>query len=269
MKFGVLVISLLFGSALFAQVDSLLYNEGLIGCSSQFFEEGEKLSNEQKTVLVNKAGKSMPMPQFMKAQKLGESSRHALSDLDNDGKNELVIYNFTNGAHCCEEYFVFKNIGPNKYKQVARTFAGTVCINPQNLFLYDFYEPFGYFFTCYACAYTDNSDAAPLPVQHVKLAYRSGKMVVLPGDAELKSTIIDNLGQLSEQPYEKLEGDWSQDNGLRKEFALNLVVYHYSFGKNMAETKKLFDKYYKFPDAKIVWTKFTEVLSFLRKNNDF
>jgi hypothetical protein len=106
-------------------------------------------------------------------------------------------------------------------------------------------------------------------VQHVKLAYRGGKMVVLPGDQELRSTLYDNLAILSEQPYVELENDSSQDDGLRKEFALNLVVYHYSFGQNLAATKKLFDKYYKFPDAKKVWQEFTSTLNFIKKNNDF
>ena len=34
-----------------------------------------------------------------------------------------------------------------------------------------------------------------------------GKVAVVPGDKELRSSINDNLGKLSEQPYEKLENE--------------------------------------------------------------
>jgi hypothetical protein len=251
-----------------AQVDSLLYKEGLIGCSSQFFEEGEQLPSPDKTILVTKTGKAMSFTKFMSLENLTGISQHALEDLDNDGKKELVVYNFSNGAHCCESHYVFRNIGPNKYQLAARTFGGTICIR-SNVILYDFYEPFGYFFACYACSYEDSTDTSPLPVQHIELVYRKGKLVVVPGDTELKSTINDNLGNLSEQPYQEPDKEMRQDNGIRKEFALNLVVYYYSFGKNLVETKRLFDKYYKFPDAKKVWAEFTRILSVVKKNNDF
>ena len=72
----------------------------------------------------------------------------------------------------------------------------------------------------------------------------------MPGDNELKATINDNLSILGKRPYKKLSDDMDFDDGLRKAVALNLAVFHYSFGRNMVETKKLFDKYYRFPDAK-------------------
>ena len=74
-----------------AQVDSLLYKEGLIGCSSQFFEESEQLSSPDKTILVTKAGKAMRFDQYISTENLTGISQHALEDLDNDGKKELVI----------------------------------------------------------------------------------------------------------------------------------------------------------------------------------
>ncbi len=94
-------------------------------------------------------------------------------------------------------------------------------------------------------------------------------MIPAPVDRELRSQINDNLGKLGEQPYEKLEDEIAQDNGLRKEFAMNLAVFYYSFGKNIIETQKLFNKYYKFPDAKKVWTAFLKQLQHMKKDNDF
>jgi hypothetical protein len=59
------------------------------------------------------------------------------------------------------------------------------------------------------------------------------------------------------------------DEGLRKEFAMNLVVYYYSFGRNLAQTQQLFNKYYKFPDAKKIWAEFARQLQGIRKSSDF
>ena len=200
---------------------------------------------------------------------MGIGTQQGLKDLDNDGKKELVLYDYTGGAHCCDEFYVFKNIAPNKYQYVAKTFAGDVCINDKNEFIYSFYQQYGYFFTCFACEYSDTSDAGPQPINSITLRYSKGKIMVVPGDQELKNTITDNLSKLKEQPYQKLQDEADQDDGLRKEFALNLAVYYYSFGRNLVQTKMLFDKYYRFPDAKKVWTEFVEILNGIKKESDF
>ncbi|MBL0131551.1 MAG: hypothetical protein IPP43_10835 [Chitinophagaceae bacterium] len=177
--------------------------------------------------------------------------------------------NYTGGAHCCDEFYFFKNIGPDKYQYVAKTFAGDVCVSDSNEFSYSFYQQLGYFFTCFACAYVDTSDGAPVEVRGIILKYLKGKLTVVPGDQELRSIINDNLGKLGEQPYEKPDTAFGQDNGLRKEFAMNLAVFHFSFGRNILETQKLFNKYYKFPDAKKVWAEFVKQLQYIRKESDF
>jgi hypothetical protein len=237
-----------------------------VECDEQFFN-GDKINNPSKTFIITKAKKTITLKSFM--GKLAMEPMQVLADLDNDGKKELVISDFTGGAHCCDEFFVFKNIAPNKYQYVFRTFGGNVCVLHNKQFVFDFYEQYGYFFTCFACAYEDKSDAAPIPLSHILLKYNRGKISAVPGDQELRSRIKDNLSKLAEQPYQKLEDDVAQDNGLRKEFALNLAVFYYSFGRNLVETKKLFDKYYKYPDAKKVWTQFVSQLNYLKMNNDF
>jgi hypothetical protein len=262
----ILFLSLSTGS--FAQTD-LSILDSATGCTSAFFKRAEKPASLDKIVLVNKAGKALKMPAYLEKEGIGGFGEYGLADLDYDGKMELVISNFTNGAHCCDEFYFFRNMGNNRYQLAARTSAGNICINERDDFIYDFYEQLGYFFTCYACSYTDTTDAAPLPVQHIKIRYIKGKLNVLPGDKELKAEILDNLEKLAEQPFVKLAETSDQDNGLRKEFALNLMVYYYSFGKNLAETKKLFDKYYKFPDAKLVWTEFNKTLQGIKSRNNF
>lgn len=235
-----------------------------------FFQENEKLTTAAfaKTVLITKAKKTIKLSAFLKAEDK-MYPEHVLADLDNDCIKELILYNFTGGAHCCDEIYIFKRIATNKYQYVVKLFAGNTIITPEKEFAYGFHEQFGYFFTCFACGLEDTSDAGPVSLSHIILKYKKGKMIVVPGDAELKSTILDNLGKLSEMPFEKIDPDLGQDSGLRKEYALNLAVYYYSFGRNIIETQKLFNKYYKFQDAKKVWAAFSKQLLYLKKESDF
>lgn len=208
-----------------------------------FFQQGEKLTNPAKTLLVTKAGKLVSVKSFMEAEMSGIAD-HVLADLDNDGKKELMIYEFTGGAHCCDEIYIYRNIATGKYQHAAKLFAGYTIVTTDKKFVFNFYEHFGYVFACYACACTDTTDEAPLEISSIAMYYKQGKILTSKGDQELRSTINDNLSKLSEQPYEVLADGISFDDGLRKEVALNLVVFYYAFGKNLVSTKQLFDKYY-------------------------
>jgi hypothetical protein len=236
--------------------------------TTMFFQNEEKSKTPAKILLVTKTGKIVSLPNFLRISDFA-SADYVLSDMDNDGKKELLVNRFTGGAHCCDEIHIFKNTGPNKYQYAAKMFAGHTLITKEKEFVYTFYEQFGYFFTCYACGLSDTTDTAPIDIRAITLHYSKGKLLINPGDQELRSIINDNLAKLGEQPYEKLDGELAQDNGLRKEFAMNLAVFYYSFGKNLPETQKLFNKYYKFPDAKKVWTEFVKQLLQIKKDNDF
>lgn len=277
--FALLLGSLLASASILAQVpqDSIVMyqkDSAIIPDTDPtvlFFQENERLSPDQikKTVLITRAKKTTTLAAFLKSGDMQQYGDEVLADLDNDGKKELLVSNFTGGAHCCDELYVFKNIGPNKYQHVAKLFAGHTVITPAKEFEYSFNEQYGYFFTCYACGYTDTTDEAPVDVSSITLRYSKGKMMVVPGDAELKSTIYDNLGKLGELPYPAIDPDLGQDEGLRKEFAFNLARYYFSFGRNIAATQQLFNKYYKFPDAKKVWAAFVKQLQYMKKDNDF
>lgn len=245
--------------------DSVLEKE----CAQRYFEMAEQILSPEKIIVVTKARRTMKLPAFKKVTGMGERSMECLADLDRDGKPELLIWNYTGGAHCCDELYIFRNMGPDKYQYAAKTFSGNVCIADNQSIFFDFYEYFGYFFACYACAYTDTSETAPIPVHNIELRYRNGKLTVVPGEKDFRLVIMDNLEKLSEQPYRKPDPTTEHDNGLRKEYALNLAVYYYSFGKNMTALKRLFDKYYRFPDAGIVWIRFVQILNQIKKENDF
>ncbi len=238
-----------------------------------FFQEAEKTKTPDKTVLITKAKKTLSLKKFLNTLNGGIIDAplyadHGFTDLDGDGKKELLIWNFTGGAHCCDEIYIFKKIAADKYQHVAKMFAGHTVINDKKEFEYGLNENLGYFFTCYACGYADTSDVAPINVSSIPLRYKTGKLVAIPGDAEIKSIINDNLAKLGEQPYVKVD-DADFDDGLRKEFAFNLARYYYSFGKSMAITQQLFNKYYKYPDAKKVWAAFAKQLVWMKSKNDF
>jgi len=239
-----------------------------------FFQEGEKTKTPGKLMLLMRDKKTRSLAVFLKSlgnEELGETAyaEYALSDLDKDGRKELLVYNYTGGAHCCDELYIFKSTGLNKYQQVAKLFAGNTIITKEREFIYDFHEQYGYFFTCFACGYEDTTGAGPLTNSSVLLRYRKGKMAVVPGDPALKKMIRDNLEKLGKQPYQPLEDEIDQDDGLRKEMALNLAVYYYSFGRNAEETRLLFYRYYKHPDARKVWSGFTRQLRYVLAQNDF
>lgn len=267
-KSVVIILSVFYSATLKAQVDTVVVSpDSTADHTASFFQQNEKASAPAKLLLVTKAGRTTNLAAFLK--KSGEYADHALSDLDDDGKKELLIYNFTGGAHCCDEIYIFKNTTPGKYQQAYRLFAGNTVILPEKDFIYDFYEQFGYFFTCFACSYEDSTDEAPISIHSILLRYNKGKMQVVTSDQELRSVINDNLAKLGEQPYEKLDDASSFDNGLRKEFAMNLAVFYYSFGRNLLETQRLFTKYYKFPDAKNVWSQFSKILLDIKKESNF
>ena len=266
------VFLLLTFSMVQAQEDTVLYQRDSVieaeDPTIHFFQTGEKIANPVKTLLVTKTNKTISLSSLLKAKEM-TYPEHTLADLDNDGKKELVISNFTGGAHCCDEIYIYKNIAPNKFQYVVKMFGGHTIITPKREFEFSFDESFGYFFTCYACGYDDTSDAAPIPLRSITLRYSNGKITIVPGDKELRNTINDNLGKLGELPFGKLDNELAMDEGLRKEVAMNLAVFYYSFGRNMTETQKLFNKYYRYPDAAKVWTAFSKSLLYIKKANDF
>ncbi|MDZ4794617.1 MAG: hypothetical protein SGI83_10090 [Bacteroidota bacterium] len=251
--------------------------------TSLFFKQGEKTKTPDQITVVTKTGKAVSLSRLLKNIDRSTGNwvggidttvdlyvDYVFSDLDADGKNELVIFNYTGGAHCCDEIYIYKNMSPGKYQYVVRLFGGHTIITAEKKFEFSFDESFGYFFTCFACGYTDTSDAAPIDLRTIILRYARGKITVAPGDQELRSIINDNLGKLGEQAYEKLDNDaLAMDGGLRKAVAMNLAVFYYSFGRNIPETKKLFSKYYKYPDARVVWNAFIKNILAVKKDSDF
>ena len=207
---------------------------------------------------------------MLKLTTVARSIEHALADLDNDGKKELLIYILridVNPHRQPDEIWFYKTAPSGKYQYAGKLINGHTIISPEKTFSFNVKEYFEEFYSCYGCGYDDKSDEAPIKLQELQLKYIKGKLVLQKGDQELRSIINDNLGKLAERSV-PLSAD-GKDDGTRKEMAINLAVFYYSFGKNIVETQRLFNKYYKQADAKKVWTKWLKQQQSIASQNSF
>jgi hypothetical protein len=220
-------------------------------------------------LLVNK--KQQTLTRYLKENVEGLEHRLALKDLDSDGKAELVIYNFTGGAHCCDEFYFFKNAGTNRFAPAAKLFAGSTCVMGTS-FLYDFAETFGYFYSCYACALEEKKNKkgdAFERLANISLKYKGGKLVIEPGDAQLKEKLLRNLRYIKSLGWDGGVKEGEFDDGRRKALAQTLAVYYFSFGKNLNNTKAVFTTYYPHKDGPVLWKEFSATLASLQSQNSF
>jgi hypothetical protein len=264
---------LLLSAILFSTIVKAQDNTAEADCYDAFFKSSTPIKNKTALKLVLKNGKESSVSAFMKANYMEMDPQAGLKDIDGDGTKELIIWNYTGGAHCCDEFYFFKNTGVNKYTFAAKLFAGNTCVDAQNNFSYNLHESFGYFFTCFACGLvSDEEGAKPSEIKYVadlSVKYTGGKLQIQPGTEGLKATIKKNLSLIKKLGWDGGIKEADFDDGRRKELALNLAAFYFSFGKNLVETKALFTANYPFKDAPKVWTQFVENLNNVKKSNDF
>lgn len=236
-------------------------------CYDNFFSPLPKFKDSSSAYLLLNDGKRITLTQFFKDEFMSEISQYGRKDMDNDGVEELIVFNNTGGAHCCDEYYIFSQRHTNEYEFKAHLMGGETCINASdNIFTYSFGETFGYFFTCYACEFKDSSGVFN-SVREIQLKYAGGKLEVIPYDSAAEKQNLINLEILQKHGYEKVED--LMDSGWRKEFAINLAVWHFNHSKDWNQTKALFSKYYNFEDAEKVWKEFYAILFDSTKENTF
>lgn len=242
-------------------------------CYVAFFKSSTPVKNKSSQKLVLKNGKETTLSAFMKENYMEVDTQAGIKDVDGDGKKELIIWNYTGGAHCCDEFYFFKEAGLNRYSFAGKLFAGNTCVDAQNNFSYSLHESFGYFFTCFACSLpADQEGATPDDIKYVAdltVIYKNGKLQIQPGTGALKATIKKNLSLIKKLGWDGGVKEADFDDGRRKELALNLAAYYFLFGKNLVETKSLFTANYPFKDATKVWTQFVQNLNSVKRNNDF
>ncbi len=230
--------------------DSLVYAD----CYEKFFQGLQTLNDSAHVVLTLRNGKKVKFAHFAANDMGGKYARYGIKSLDGDTIPELIMYNYTGGAHCCDELYIF---GREKegYVYKSRLFGGFVCIDPAtNVFTFSLNETLGYFFSCYACGFSDSTTDFKT-IREIELQYAGGRLQLKRYDSATEKQLFRNLEVLKKHGYQEIEGEL-MDNGWRKEFAMNFAVWHYNNGKNWNSTKTIFDKYYSFPDSVSVWKEF-------------
>lgn len=243
--------------------DSLVYED----CYEKFFKGGAPFADSGKVLLTLKNGSPVTLKQFFAEDSSSKYSRYTLKSIDNDTIPELITYNYTGGAHCCDEITIFSR-DTKGYRFRAKLYGGFACIDPvTNIFTYSLNETLGYFFGCYACGFSDSAKGFTT-LREIHLRYNNGKFEIQPYSADDQKKLLHNLQILHDHGYEELQ-DGMMDSGWRKELAMNIAVWHYNNGKNWKETQKLFDQYYTFKDAAKVWKEFYGTLHDAEKQNSF
>lgn len=241
--------------------DSVVYED----CYEKFFKGGTQFTDSDKVMLTLKNGSQVSLKKFFSGENASKYARCTLKSIDGDTIPELVIYDYTGGAHCCDEIEVFAK-DKKGYNFKAKLFGGFACVDSStDIFTWSFNETLGYFFGCYACGFSDSVHGFST-IRELQLRYVNGKFEVQHYAAADEKQLIHNLEVLQQHGYEDLQ-DGMMDSGWRKEFAMNFAVWHYNNGKNWDTTKKLFDKYYTFKDSVKVWKEFYSTLKDAEKQN--
>lgn len=236
-------------------------------CYENFFKELPRFNDSSSAYLVWNTGKRKSLTQFFKDEFMSPVSQYGKKDIDGDGVAELIIFNYTGGAHCCDEYYIFHQNDEHNFEYKAHIIGGQACMEPAtNTITYSFSETLGYFFSCYACGFSDSSGTFKT-MREIQLKYAQSKLSVITYDTSAARQNLINLQVLKKHGYEKIEG--LMDSGWRKEFAINLAIWHYNHNKKWKLTKKIFDKYYAFKDAFTVWKEFHSTLIEAAKENSF
>jgi hypothetical protein len=236
-------------------------------CYENFFNGLPHFRDSGSAVLILGDGTRTSLTQFFKDEFMSPVSEYGIKDLDRDGLNELIVFNNTGGAHCCDEYHIFHQRREDEFELKAHIMGGQTCIDPStNAFNFSFTENLGYFFACYACEFEDSTGAFK-PMRDISLVYSNGALEVTPYDSIAEKQNLFNLEVLQNHGFEDLEG--MMDNGWRKEFAMNFAVWHFNHGKNWNNTRQLFRKYYNFSDSLKVWQEFFTTLTESARENTF
>jgi hypothetical protein len=248
-------------------IDTASADDDYQDCNYRFFSFVPKSADTTDMRLKLSNGHEVDWQQFQNDELMSSQVRWGTTNLNNDTVTELLVLNYTGGAHCCDEVYVFEK-QPGYYVQKAKLFGGFICIDPaSNLFTFSFNEALGYFFACYACGFADSTGRFEV-IREIELRYDNGRFVVVPYLPDTEKQLFQNLELLAAHKYEHME-EGLMDSGWRKEFAMNIAVWHYNHGKNWTATKALFDKYYEFKDAARVWKELRNTLQEMERENDF
>lgn len=226
-------------------------------CFAWFFKEAPVVEDSNSLFVALPGFPRISLKQMIRDE-LFNNVRVVLQDLDSNGSNELVIYNYSGGAHCCDEFFVLAPDATGTYSIQTKLFGGNTCISRNYEFSYNLYEGLGYFYACYACIYTDSAKGLMLPPP-IQYRYESGRFLLSGDTAATAAAALKNLNLLRKVPIKQLQNN--EDGGLRKMIAINLATLHFLRNSNWDATRALFDRFYvNKNDANEVWQQFRKTL---------
>ncbi|HMO33189.1 MAG TPA: hypothetical protein PKE63_07750 [Lacibacter sp.] len=229
-----------------------------VTCYDAFFRDAEKVGDSNSVYVRLPGMKRMSLRHLLQEELLGHA-QVGLRDLDGDGSREMVLFNYTGGAHCCDEFYVLTPDAQGTYLVRTKLFGGNSCINDQLEFSFDLYEGLGYFYTCYACLYTDTARGLMMPPP-LQYRYEKGRFVQCGDSTATAAAALKNLELLQTVQMEKFSNNL--DDGVRKMFAINLATLHFLRGSNWKSTRALFDQYYVYKkDAEEVWKEFRLIVT--------
>lgn len=189
-----------------------------------------------------------------------DASIRCLVDLNGDKKQELVTTYFTGGAHCCYVSDIFIKVDENTYKNIFK-YDGEIIIRKNTISLY-IYEDLGYFLSCYGCGIDIENFNRLSP--EITLSYKNEKFEYAEENDTLYNALEKNMQFLKLRGVpRKIDAydDEENDDGTRKEYALNIISYFFNSERNIEKTKSIFFKYYESSDKEKIWNAIEEYIT--------
>jgi hypothetical protein len=179
-------------------------------------------------------------------QEISQSSYAKFIDIDGDGIRELQA-GFNNGvAAGIETTGLFIQEKTGVYKKLL-LYDGYIVFK-DHLIDIDFNSTSKYFYTCGACTIWLPEDQ---PTQF-SISFDKGMITFLPTDDYLNKKAFKNLSYLKRKGDLQKNGS-NQDNGTRKAYLENVVLYYYNNNGDWTETERLFYENYFASDAAQIW----------------
>lgn len=247
----------------------------ILSCKSQIIEESviensSNLDHSNKTKIPRSTkenisikllnGETIKLSDYPK----NESDTQVLASVKshfftlNESKSPLLWTSYNHGvaAGIDEDCIFIKH--DDFYQQIYFSEGGTELRN--DTLKFDFNPTTKYFHSCGAC--TVQSKFALFP--EGKLLLKNDGLEYLPTDKSLNSKIEQNLYTVKKGRIKRVNDD-GNDDGTRKLFCENLVLFYFNNNGKLEKARDLFYKYYLELDKYAIWEDITKMITKISK----